>query len=87
MLEETALIFSKAVAASAKPARCQNTNIVSKVQNDHKSQAATEHLSKTNFYKERLRRTHEKTAAVKSYLTIFHGETQVSKQIDCYIAL
>ena len=66
-IEEAALNFSKAVAASAKPAPCQNTNIVSKVQNVQKSQAAAEHLPKTNFWEERLRRIHEKIAAVRSY--------------------
>ena len=54
-------------AVNAKPAHYQNTNIISKVQNVQKSQATTEHLPKTNFYKERLRRSHEKTAAVRSY--------------------
>ena len=78
-LEEAALIFSKAVAASAKPASCQNTTIISKVQNVHKSQAAVEHLPKMKFCKERLQRSHEKTAAVKSYETIFFMERNESQ--------
>ena len=79
--------FSKAVAANAKLAPCQNTIIVSKVQNVQKLQAATKHLPNSNFYKDRLLRSHEKTAAVRSYLTIFSWRGRISKQMDCCVAL
>ena len=86
MLEEVALIFSKEAAASARPAPGQNINISSKVQNVHKSHAATEHLEDEFLYRtfaEKSKKDSSSENLLDNFFTERHESLKANRLLCC----